>query len=289
LYELPLPILISWRGVYKEKIIGQKPMGTRMIPILEGAGIPYVEVMSQGEISKIEEGISRAYQDKMPVAILISPAVFEDSPSEREIDYPPRSRTELFEYSGTIPEPEVTRAVAINGIKDILEENLVVSNIGFPSRELYYTRDRPGNFYMLGSFGLASSIGLGISLFTQKQVIVLEGDGAILTNPNSLLTAGAYGPSNLTIIAMDNGTHGSTGNEKTGAYMLYDLEVLARASCIKVTHKTASVKELRNVLEQEENGPRFIHFLMKPGNKKVGVVELTPVEIKQRFQKHLKK
>jgi len=289
LYELPLPIIISWRGIYNEKIIGQKPMGTRMIPILEGAGIPYVEVMSVGELSKIEEGISQAFADNTPVAILVSPKVFEDSPLDEKIEFPPRSRSVFYEYSGTIPEPILTRAETIEGIKDILSQKLVVSNIGFPSRELYFTEDGPGNFYMLGSFGLASSIGLGISLFTDKEVIVLEGDGAILMNPNALLTAGGYGPANLTILALDNGTHGSTGDEKTGTYSLYDLEVLARACAIEYTRMSARMDQLRRFLkEDDKGGPRFIHFLIKPGNEKVGTVPLSPLEIKNRFQKHFR-
>jgi sulfopyruvate decarboxylase subunit beta len=288
LYEFPLPIIISWRGIYKEKIIGQKPMGTRMLGILEGAGIPYVEVMSPGELSKVEEGISRAYSDNTPVAILISPHVFEESESKEEITYPPRSRTLTFEYSGSIPEPEVKRADAIEGIKELLADKLVVSNIGYPSRELYYTEDGPNVFYMLGSFGQASSIGLGLSIFTEKEVLVLEGDGAILTNPNALLSIGAYGPSNLTILALDNGTHGSTGDEKTGAYSLFDLEMLAKACAIKNTDKTAELKKLRSfVNSKSEEGSHFIHFLIKPGNENVGTIPLSPVEIKNRFKKYI--
>ena len=44
------------------------------------------------------------------------------------------------------------------------QDALIVCNIGFPSRELFSVTDRPENFYMLGSMGLASSIGLGLAL-----------------------------------------------------------------------------------------------------------------------------
>src|SRR5512134_1819735 len=40
-YELPLAIFISQRGIYKEKIAAQFPMGRRLPGILRGAGIPH--------------------------------------------------------------------------------------------------------------------------------------------------------------------------------------------------------------------------------------------------------
>ncbi len=56
-------------------------------------------------------------------------------------------------------------------LQDNLQDNLVVCNIGLPSQELYKINDRHNYFYMLGSMGLASSIGLGLSLSIDKNVI----------------------------------------------------------------------------------------------------------------------
>jgi len=53
------------------------------------------------------------------------------------------------------------RRDAIFKIMDSINDELVICNIGFPSRELYDIEDRVENFYMIGSMGLASSIGLG--------------------------------------------------------------------------------------------------------------------------------
>lgn len=70
--------------------------------------------------------------------------------------------------------------IRYDAIKEIMEhitDELVIGNIGFPSKELYKIKDRNKNFYMLGSMGLASSIGLGISLSQNNQkVISLDGD-----------------------------------------------------------------------------------------------------------------
>lgn len=288
LYSMPLPILVSWRGIYKEKLVGQLPMGRRMLAILEGAGIPYIEVLSAGELAKVEEGISKAFNEMMPYVILLSPHVFEGSDSQLNEVYPPRSRTTTFEISQVFPEPRMTRADAIVSLRESLANKLVVSNIGFPSRELYYISNKPNNFYMVGSLGMASSIGLGLSIFTDKEVVVLDGDGSILMNPNCLISAGVYGPSNLTILAVDNGAHGSTGNEKTAAYSSIDLEALAKASGITETFKTADVEQIKGMLGQRGNSTKFLHLIVKPGNRKVGTIPLTPVQIKKQFMDAVK-
>ena len=58
----------------------------------------------------------------------------------------------------------MTRIEAIRLIAEAAADDIVVCNIGLPARELYHVRDKALNFYMLGSMGLASSIGLGMSL-----------------------------------------------------------------------------------------------------------------------------
>jgi sulfopyruvate decarboxylase subunit beta len=57
---------------------------------------------------------------------------------------------------------------AINRITEILTEEFVVCNIGIPSKELFHLKDRPQNFYMMGSMGLASSIALGLASWQSK-------------------------------------------------------------------------------------------------------------------------
>ena len=46
------------------------------------------------------------------------------------------------------------RIKALEQITSQLEDELVICNIGFPSRELYQVKDSPLNFYMLGSMGM---------------------------------------------------------------------------------------------------------------------------------------
>ena len=75
-------------------------------------------------------------------------------------------------------------------------DGLIISNIGHPSRELYAQQDSARNFYMLGSMGLASSVGLGMACSQKKRVYVIDGDGALLMNMGSLATIAHHAPAN---------------------------------------------------------------------------------------------
>jgi len=110
-----------------------------------------------------------------------------------------------------------------DGIKDIMNyinDEIIVCNIGFPSRELYQIKDRAKNFYMLGSMGLASSIGLGLAMAKEnsdEKIIVFDGDGSVLMNMGTLVTIFNQNPKNLILVVFDNGCYGSTGNQCTYA------------------------------------------------------------------------
>ena len=60
----------------------------------------------------------------------------------------------------------MNRFELLNLLKETIQDELVICNIGLPSQELY--KIILDYFYMLGSMGLASSIGLGLSLTVDK-------------------------------------------------------------------------------------------------------------------------
>ena len=55
------------------------------------------------------------------------------------------------------------RKDAIRLISKEIESDVIVSANGYISRDLFEVNDKPTNFYMIGSMGLASSIGLGLA------------------------------------------------------------------------------------------------------------------------------
>ena len=107
----------------------------------------------------------------------------------------------------------------------------VVGGIGNTNFDLWCAGQRPENFYMLGSMGLAIPIALGVALAQPgRRVIALEGDGSLLMQLGCLSTVAIRAPKNLTIVVMDNGIYQITGAQPTATASAVDLVAIARAS-----------------------------------------------------------
>ncbi|MFX1317210.1 MAG: sulfopyruvate decarboxylase subunit beta [Promethearchaeota archaeon] len=175
---------------------------------------------------------------------------------------------------------------ALKEIVSVLRNELVVCNLGTPSRELYHIKDRDENFYMLGSMGLASSIAFGLAISRpNKKVWCIEGDGSMLMNLGSLSTIANNASSvpNFTLIIIDNGSYGSTGDQKTYTSKDTKLEVIAEGAGFKsikvINNKEDIVPTLKN-LNLECN---FILIKVMPGNAQVNNIPLKAERLKERF------
>ena len=282
-YALPLPVIASWRGVYKETIPAQVPFNAALPGILKAADIPFVIVNQSHELDRISEMIDTSFRCHTPAVALVSPRCWEGTTiCERREDIPNRFRHMHLIHERNISTPAMTRLDAIRAIVQHLHDAAVVSNIGIPGKELFWTEDRKENFYMLGSYTQASSVGLGIALSTRRRTIVIDGDGSLLGTA-ILPVIAAKKPRNLTIICLDNGVFGSTGNQMTPACQQVDLELYARACGFKQTVKVTSAEEIGGAIASLEQGPSFIHVVIRPGNSDAPNIPLTPHEIRDRF------
>ena len=94
---------------------------------------------------------------------------------------------------------------AVDIIMSLIGESPVVNANGFIGREAFRANDRQGNFYIIGSMGLASSIGLGVALCRpEKKVVVLDGDGNVLMAMGTLAMIAAAAPKNFVHVVLDN-------------------------------------------------------------------------------------
>jgi sulfopyruvate decarboxylase subunit beta len=181
------------------------------------------------------------------------------------------------------------RIDTIKKISDELTNELVVCNIGFPSRELHYVKDSSTHFYMLGSMGLASSIGLGLAMSTKRKVVVVDGDGSLLMNLGSLVTIFNQNPNNLILIVLDNECYGSTGSQCSYASTV-NLGRVAEAVGFKSNFFFDNDKKELNFKEVLNScGPVFVHVKVESGNANVPVIPLEAVDIKNRFMDEIKK
>jgi sulfopyruvate decarboxylase subunit beta len=171
-------------------------------------------------------------------------------------------------------------AIALAAEAAQAENALLVCNIGFPSRELCSVKDRPENFYMLGSMGLAFSIGLGLAMARpERKVMVLDGDGSVLMNLGTLATIAHYAPENYLLVILDNCCYGSTGSQPTCTHLGTDLFALAKA---------AGVENVRGIERAEDLPEAFLGrgvviVKVEAGNAAVPIISLSPQEIIERF------
>ncbi|MBN2078989.1 MAG: sulfopyruvate decarboxylase subunit beta [Spirochaetes bacterium] len=185
----------------------------------------------------------------------------------------------------------MNRFNAFNEIMGVVANELVVCNIGHPSQELFNIRDRAENFYMLGSMGMASSIGLGLALSTERTVIALDGDGSVLMNLGTLATIGSTKPSNFILVIIDNGAYGSTGFQKTFTSVGVDLAGIACscgiANTVVVDDRKAVGKMLARALAEGDGPYCVIIRVSKDFDPALSPLPLGPLEIKERFMKSI--
>lgn len=181
------------------------------------------------------------------------------------------------------------RSEILKEIAPILRDQLVVCNIGIPSQELHAIDDQPTNFYMLGTMGLASSIGLGVALAQPKTVIAIDGDGSVLTNLGTLPTIGNNMPKNYILMIIDNGSYGSTGDQPTYTGRKTDLAGMARAAgCDNVVQvqDVDTGKALQEAIDAQVGTVMVVKC--DSGNAKMPVITMDPVIIRHRFMEAVK-
>lgn len=184
----------------------------------------------------------------------------------------------------------MNRHDVLESLLPVLGDALVVCNIGAPSQELHALADRPGNFYMLGSMGLASSIGLGVALAQDRQVVAIEGDGAVLTNLGTLATIGNHTADNFVLLIVDNGSYGSTGDQPTYTAGRTSLAGVARAcGCEHVVEVDAA--DTATALGEAFAAHRMTVIVSRcePGNVAVPVIDTDPVVIRDRFMQEARR
>jgi sulfopyruvate decarboxylase subunit beta len=168
----------------------------------------------------------------------------------------------------------------------IIRDELVICNIGAPSQELFALDDQSTNFYMLGTMGLCSSIGLGLAMAQSKPVIAIDGDGSVLTNLGTLATIANNVADNFILLIIDNGSYGSTGDQPTYAGKKTSLAGVASAcGCENVVECDAS--ETADTLKVALASGKMTVIISKctSGNAQVPVIEKNPVVIIDRFMR----
>lgn len=183
----------------------------------------------------------------------------------------------------------MTRAFAVARVTDALDpEWLTIVCNGMIGREVFTHADAASRFYMIGSMGLASSIGLGLALVQPaRTVVVFDGDGNVLMNLGTLASVAAAAPANFYHVVFDNAAHGSTGDQRTISDRV-PLDAVARAagyrSVVRVGDEDALARALTTFFTAA--APALLLVDVERGNQPgIGRVEPSPPELAARFRR----
>ncbi len=279
LYKLPCLMLISWRGEPGTRDAPQHSiMGETIERLLSNFEIPYVVVTDENDRLKKQISKARDFMERSskPYAFLVINNYFESY------------NCDIQEEASDL-DKRISYLKALNELKE--NNDLFIGTTGFTGREMYQIMDCDSKFYMMGSMGCASSIGLAIARENHsKRIFILDGDGAILMKMGTLSTIGYYGPENLIHICFDNNQYESTGGQKTSSVTV-DFQKIAEACGYRNSCSIKSVKEFQKIINaiSQRKGPHFIHINISPGTvNDIPRTDDYPGEMKASFMSNLK-
>jgi phosphonopyruvate decarboxylase len=293
-FHIPVLLFISWRGDPEAALDEPQHqlMGRITSSMLELMGITWKILPSDEEeayvmLIKLTEQME---QSSKPVAILVKKGTFEKVKNE-EIKRCYQRRIPFSSKHEDILEnlPELHRDEVLYTIQNsIYSEDLIFATTGYTARALYAIKDVPNQFYMVGSMGCVSSLGLGMALARpERRVIVIDGDGALLMRAGALAAIGAECPSNYLHILLNNYSYESTGGQRTVAENV-NFTRLALSTGYKKVKRINSLSELNETMKEKQSDLTFIEIsTSKSQESKLPRPEEASSKIASRFRENI--
>lgn len=282
-YNIPALLMIGWRG---EPGVKDEPQhvkqGKVTIDLLDAMKIPYL-ILDSDESSaqnQIDIAINKVKETNSSFAILIRKGTFESYKAEVK---------QIKDYT-------LSREDAIKIILNHIDgSEIIVSTTGKASRELFENRaalkqGHDSDFLTVGSMGHASQIALGIALNKPKRnIICLDGDGAVLMHMGAFSIIGTQAPSNFLHIVINNGAHESVGGQPTVALEI-DLPQIALANNYKNAISISTEEDLLSALTAFDASisPTLIEVKVNIDSRSdLGRPTILPINNKSDFMKNL--
>jgi thiamine pyrophosphate-dependent acetolactate synthase large subunit-like protein len=170
-------------------------------------------------------------------------------------------------------------------VAKLKRDEAVVGGIGNTHFDLWAAGQRPQNFYMLGSMGLAAPIALGVAMAQpQRQVFALEGDGSLLMQLGALGTIAAVKPKNLAVIVWDNGAYQITGSQPTLTATTVDLVAIAKGAGLERSAWATDEAHFESLVDLALQGDGPVFIAARTDNQPpAGVTERDANKIRTRF------
>ncbi len=192
--------------------------------------------------------------------------------------------------TSNLPDAVLDRRQAVPALIDRPQDFLIVTGLAGAAQELSaMTGNTPNLFAMGGAMGAALMTALGLALAQpKKKVLCVTGDGDLLMSVGGLATIALQNPSNLTVICVDNGHYGETGNQESHTGLGVRLDTIAAGSGFPAVHTIntdTDLEEGRRLLQQD--GLRFMLLRVKEGPPLKEKRNLVPHMERENFRKAL--
>ncbi len=285
MYGLPALLLVTWRGFGGRDAPEHVVTGQITPRLLELLGTPYRVLSRDSVAADVAWAAGETEARLTPVVLLLPPGVM--ATGQVTVSEAPASVSGVAARGARERlTPTLSRFAALRALVGDLDREPVIHANGYICRESCSVADRPQNFYMIGSMGLASSIGLGVALARPDlPTLVFDGDGNVLMNLGTLAQVAAVAPRNLVHIVFDNGVYGSTGNQRSLSTAVR-LDALAEAAGYRrvaaVTDAEALVATVREM--RRSDGPHFVLVKVTTEEARAPRIPHTPAEIRDRFR-----
>lgn len=196
----------------------------------------------------------------------------------------------IFRTLGRESAAVMNRAALTRRLSVRLSDEAVIGGIGNTHFDLWAAGQRPHNFYMLGSMGLAIPIALGVAMAQPKRrVIALEGDGSLLMQLGALGTVASIKPANLAIFVWDNGAYQITGSQPTLTSAGVDLVAMARGAGIARSTWAEDEAHFDQLVDEALKGAGPLFVCARTDNAPpAGITERDPSRIRIRFMDAIK-
>jgi phosphonopyruvate decarboxylase len=306
MYRLPALLLVTWRGHGGQDAPEHLLMGEISPGLLEMIRIPHRALSAKTIADDIAWGRAESERLSQPVALLLPPGILETEergavagrgaleergaaegePSEY------KNRGRLSGSPSADRTPCISRFEALRAAVSALTVEPVVHANGYICRESFAVKDRIENFYMIGSMGLASAIGLGVALAApDRPTVVFDGDGNLLMSLGILPMIGGGPvmgrgrPDNLVHVVFDNALYGSTGSQASPSRAI-GLHQIARAAGYERATAVTAADELHAAVAAAVagGGPSFILARVTGEEQPAPRIPYAPEEIRDRFR-----
>lgn len=290
MYGLPVLLVVTWRG-YEGKDAPEHILTGEITPsLLDLLRIPHRTLGAESVSADIAWAASEMDARMQPVALLVPPNVVETGHAAHGAPAA-SAAARLPRLSAAVERlvPSVSRRAAIEVARKQLGDEPLVHANGYICRESYSLGDRPQNFYMIGSMGLASAIGFGLALARpQQRSVVFDGDGNLLMNLGILAMVGARQPRNFVHCVFDNEVYGSTGNQRSPSREV-GLHRLAAAAGYRTSVAVTEPRAIESAVAAAlgSDGPHFVLVKVTTEEADVPRIPYTPAEIRDRFRASL--